>query len=65
MKLIKYMKKFKIRQKKLAEALKLTQGAVSHKMIGKRQWTPKQALEIEKYTKGLVSRMDVLYPNNR
>jgi len=65
MNLKKYMKSFKIRQKKLAEVLTLTQGAISHKILGKRQWTPKEALAIEKYTKGLVSRMDILYPNGK
>ena len=62
MNLKKYMKKFKIRQRQLAQILDLTQGAISHKIKNKRKWTTQEALAIEKYTKGLVSRMDILYP---
>ena len=60
-----YMKKYKIRQKKLGSVLHLTQAAISHKFKGRRKWTADQALAIEKYTKGMVSRMEILYPNER
>ena len=65
MKLIKYMKEFKLRQHVLARILNINQGAVSHKILNKRKWTPTEAFIIERYTKGMVSRMEILYPNEK
>uniref|UniRef100_A0A6M3JZ50 Putative antitoxin n=1 Tax=viral metagenome TaxID=1070528 RepID=A0A6M3JZ50_9ZZZZ len=63
MKIKAYMKKFKLRQKEMAKLLGITQGAISQKLKGIRKWTANDAKAIEKYTKGMVSRMEVLYPN--
>ena len=65
MRIESYMKKYKVTQKQLGTILHINQAAINHKLKGRRKWSSLQALEIEKYTKGLVSRMDVLYPNNR
>ena len=47
----------------MAKLLGITQGAISQKLKGIRKWTANDAKAIEKYTKGMVSRMEVLYPN--
>jgi len=63
MKLKKYMKDFKVRQRHLGAVLGITQGAISHKLSNRRPWKLKEAVLIERHTKGMVSRMEILYPN--
>ena len=63
MKLIDYMKEYNLKQKDIAEVIHLKPASVSHKITGKRKWSTKDAILIEKFTKGMVSRMDILYPD--
>ena len=58
-----YLKKFKIRQIRAAENLGLKPAAFNHKINGRRQWTPAEAKAWEVWTRGMVSRMDILYPD--
>ena len=57
-----YLKKYKIRQYQAARGIGLNYPAFNHKLLGKRRWTPAEAKAWEVWTKGMVSRMDVLYP---
>ena len=51
-----------LKNKDLAASLDIDEGYVTHILKGDRRPSPELALKIEQLTKGMVSRMDVLYP---
>lgn len=50
--------------KELADLLKVDESYVSLILNGKRKGSPVFALAVEQITKGMVSRMDILYPED-
>jgi DNA-binding transcriptional regulator YdaS (Cro superfamily) len=58
-----YLIRYSIKQKDAAQAIGLEQSAFNHKLHHKRRWTPEEAKAWETYTKGMVSRVDVLWPD--
>jgi DNA-binding transcriptional regulator YdaS (Cro superfamily) len=50
-------------QKKLADELGLSPSYFSELLSGKRRFNPKLSRKVEELTKGEVSRMELLYPD--
>ena len=65
MKLSDYLKWTELRQQELAVIAGCTQGVISHLVRGRRTPSPRLALKIEKATDGHVTRMELLYPNEK
>jgi len=60
-----YCEKQKLRYKRLAELLGVTPSHVTQLINGKRRPSPELALKIEEVTQGAVTRMELLYPEDR
>lgn len=60
MKLLAYLQKHKITQRKFAKDINMKPQAFNDRIHGKRNWKPAEALLVEAKTKGEVDRYDLM-----
>jgi len=65
MKINEYCKEKGLTQKTLAKELKITPAFLSQLINGHRNPSPAMALQIEQITKGAITRMELLYPEQQ
>lgn len=64
MKLKEYFETTGIKKSHLAKAVKVAPSFITFLLQGKARPSPERAKAIEKATKGMVTRMELLYPND-